>query len=203
MKQYIIRTGEKEFLFYYINELYALKNNIELSSLKNKNLIQIKKQLAGNEIIISFLSQISDFEYEIERKMISKRFSKIFFVEGVNIVLKKNNRRFNFIYEVIRKENDWKEKIVNKLKLYKSCYDEINLNINKFTEIPQLVLVCEDDEHVVELMKELILKKCIIDCIKLYFSTDLRIKNDVKNSIIEFKLNCNNKYEMSNKKMKL
>lgn len=198
--------GIKQFTLYYIlNKTYINEEEI-INNYKNKNLIEIKKRLMGNEIIISFLRKLNNniIDYEIDTKLISKRFSKMFIVEGANINIQKKDKKFNILYEIVRKEKDWKKKIVNKLKLYKSFYDELIINSKKILIFPQLVLVCEDDEHVKELIEEIIKEKCIISKLKLYISTDYMIKNDILNSIIEIKIDeKNNRYEKIYKKIKI
>ena len=53
---------------------------------------------------------------------------------------------------------------------------------------PQLILVCEDDKHMVETFKEIVTNKLEIPGQKIYFTTDLRQNNiTLEKSLVEFK----------------
>lgn len=203
---YNTKKENEEFIFYYILNNFLIGNEKTIENYRNKSLIEIKKRLVGNEIIISFLLKLNHdiFDFKTDTKLVSKRFSKLFNVDGANIIIEKENKKYNILYEVVRKEKDWKEKIVNKLKLYKSFYDELITTSKSLPIFPQLILVCEDDKHVKELIEEIIKEKCIISKLRLYISTDYMIKNDILNSIIEIKIDeKNNRYEKIYKKIKI
>ena len=52
---------------------------------------------------------------------------------------------------------------------------------------PQLVFVCEDEKHTVEVFKQIIKNEIELKNTKLYFTTDLRQNADTLNkSLIEF-----------------
>ena len=71
--------------------------------------------------------------------------------------------------------------------------------------IPQLILVCEDDKHMVETLREIISKNLIIDKIKLYFTTDLKQNSTtLDKSLTEFvKDEATGKYKAINIEFKV
>ena len=71
--------------------------------------------------------------------------------------------------------------------------------------MPQLIIVCEDDRHVAETFKTIVMNKVEIDKIKLYFTTDLKQNDEsLDESLVEFVINEENgKYKVKNTKIKL
>lgn len=188
-----------EFTFCYILNNSLIDKEKVIENYKNKSLIEIKKRLVGTEIIISFLQKFKVIDFKMDTKLISKRFSKLFNVDGTNITIEVENKKYNILYEVVRRERDWKEKIINKLKLYKSFYDELTI-----TNFPQMILVCENEKHMEELINEVLKEKCIINKLKLYISTDYLIEEDILNSIIEVKIDeKRHTYEKIYRKIKM
>ena len=63
---------------------------------------------------------------------------------------------------------------------------------------PQLVFVCEDNKHMVEVLKVMVTNKLEIPNIKLLFTTDLRQNADsLDKSLVEFKIDeTTGKYKM-------
>ena len=74
-----------------------------------------------------------------------------------------------------------------------------------YERMPQLILVCEDNQHMAETFKAIIVNKLEIPQIKFYFSTDLRQNaENLDKSLIEFKLDDKTgKYKMEEVEVKL
>ena len=91
------------------------------------------------------------------------------------------------------------------MKFYKDFYDNFVPNDSGFKSIPQLIIVCEDDRHVAETFKTIVMNKVEIDKIKLYFTTDLKQNDEsLDESLVEFVINEENgKYKIKNTKIKL
>ena len=52
---------------------------------------------------------------------------------------------------------------------------------------PQIIFVCEDDKHMVEVFREIIINKIDIEKIKFYFTTDLKqTSTTLEKSLMEF-----------------
>ena len=80
------------------------------------------------------------------------------------------------------------------MKFYKDFYDNFVTMDSGFEGIPQLILVCEDDKHMAETFKELIINKIEFNNINLYYTTDLKQVNDsLDKSLTEFKLDSETK----------
>ena len=107
------------------------------------------------------------------------------------------------MFEVIRREQDWQKKLVDKMRLYKDFYENFVQGDSGFSSMPQLILICEDEKHMAESFKEIVKNQVEIPQIKLYFSTDLRQNEEtLENTLVDFKL-VDGKYKMENVELKL
>ena len=92
-----------------------------------------------------------------------------------------------FVFEVVRREDDWEKKLTDKMRLYQDFYQNFIQGDSGFTGMPQLILICEDDKHMAETFRAILINKVEIPEIKLYFSTDLRQNNEtLDKTLIEF-----------------
>ena len=109
------------------------------------------------------------------------------------------------MFEVVRREEDWENKLVEKMKLYKDFYENFVTMDCGFERIPQLIFICEDDKHMVETFREIVKNKLELPKIKLYFSTDLKqVSETLSTSLTEFKLDeKTGKYKMETGEVKL
>lgn len=164
----------------------------------------IKKRLAGNQTLIAYLRKVKAIEsYTVKPALTAKVTGKIFKATGGSVKLTKNGKSIQFVFEVIRREQDWKKKTVDKMKLYKDFYENYVPGDSGFSGMPQLILICEDDKHMKETFKEIILNGVEIPQIKLYFTTDLRQNEEtLANTLVEFKL-VDGKYKMEDVELKL
>ena len=171
-----------------------------------KTVPMIKKRLAGNQTIIAYLRKVSAFDSYIVKPAINDKASgKTFKVSGGSVKLTKARKSIQFIFEVIRREPDWQNRLADRMKQYKNFYENYVPGDSGFYSMPQLILVCEDDKHMAESFKEIIRKGLEIEQIKLYFTTDLRQNNDtLKDTLIEFVLDKEeNKYKAQAIELKL
>ncbi len=166
----------------------------------------IKKRLAGNQTIIAYLRKVKAFESYIAKPALNaKNSGKTFKATGGSIRLTKNGKNIDFIFEVIRREDDWKKKLSDKMKLYQDFYENFQTMDSGYMSMPQLIIICEDDKHMAETFKEIVLNKLEINQIKLYFTTDLRQNEETLNkTLVEFKLDSTTgKYKIVNIEVKL
>ena len=166
----------------------------------------IKKRLAGNQTIIAYLRKVKAFEsYVPKPSLTAKQLGKTFKATGGQIHLTKNGKSIDFIFEVVRREDEWKKKIVDKMKLYMDFYQNFQALDSGFKNIPQLIIICEDDKHIAETFKEIVMNKLELPKIKLYFTTDLRQNEEtLDNTLVGFKIDEEtNKYKMEDIKVKL
>lgn len=165
----------------------------------------IKKRLAGNQIIIAYLRKVNAFDsYEVKPNITAKMAGKTFKAHGA-VKITKSGKSVSLLFEVVRREEDWQKKLVERMRLYKDFYENFVQFDSGYEIKPQIVIVCEDDRHMVEAFKEIITNGLEIKGIKLCFTTDLR-QNDitVSKSLVEFKMDEETKkYKVQNLELKI
>lgn len=163
----------------------------------------MKKKLAGNQLIIAYMRKVKTFQsYKLKpiitAKTISKQFKPIAEVE-----FNYSNRGFSFVYEVIRRENNWEKKLIERMELWKDFYDNFIPGDSGFKTIPQLVFICEDNKHMAEIFKLLIVNNVKIDKINFCYTTDLAQNEDsLDKSLFDF-VEENGKYKIRNIEAKI
>jgi len=164
----------------------------------------IKKRLAGNQTVIAYLRKVKAFDsYTVKPAITAKITGKLFKATGGSVKLVKNNKSIQFLFEVIRREDDWQKKLVDKMRLYKEFYENFLPGDSGFSNMPQLIIICEDEKNMAETFKEIVKNQVEIPQIKLYFTTDLRQNEEtLENTLVEFKL-VDGKYKMENVELKL
>lgn len=168
-----------------------------------KTVGMIKKRLAGNQVIIAYLRKVKAFDsFTVKPQLTAKKLGKIFKAHaGVKIT--KNNKSIDLIFEAIRREEDWENKLIDRMKYYIDFYENFVQFDSGFAIKPQLVLVCEDNKHMVEVLKIIVTNKLEIPGIKLLFTTDLRQNSDsLDKSLVEFKIE-DGKYKMEEVTLKV
>ena len=171
-----------------------------------KPVAMIKKRLAGNQIIIAYLRKVKAFDsYTPKPSLTAKQLGKTFRATGGCIELTKNDKSLDFVFEVIRREDDWEKKFIDKMKFYKDFYENFVPNDSGFKSLPQLIIVCEDDKHIAEAFKTIVLNNIQINKIKLYYTTDLKQNDEsLDESLVEFvKSEDTGKFKMKSTKIKL
>ena len=169
-----------------------------------KPVAMIKKRLAGNQTLIAYLRKVKAFDsYVVKPALTAKISGKVFKATGGSVKLTKNGKSIQFLFEAIRRENEWPKKLVDKMRLYKEFYENFVPGDSGFSTMPQLIFICEDEKHMAETFKEIIKNELEIPQIKLYFTTDLRQNEEtLENTLVDFKL-VDGKYKMENVELKL
>ena len=74
-----------------------------------------------------------------------------------------------------------------------------------FVSVPQLILVCEDDKHMAETFKEIVVNNIELKNINIYYTTDLKqVDETLEKSLTEFKINPEtNKYKAYDVELKI
>ena len=153
-----------------------------------KPVAMIKKRLASNQLLISYKEKVQAFDsFQIKVPMNAKILGKQFKATGGKVTLSKNGKSIDFIFEVIRREDDWQKKLADKMKLYKDFYENFVTFDSGYDIKPQLVLLCEDDKHTIEAFKTIVTNKLEISNANIYFTTDLKQNlPSLTNSLTEF-----------------
>mgnify|MGYP005779886979 FL=1 len=171
-----------------------------------KPVAMIKKRLAGNQTLIAYLRKVKAFESYVPKPAITaKQAGKVFKATGGSVKLVKNGKSIDFLFEVIRREEDWQKKLVDKMKLYQDFYANFQVGDSAFMSMPQLILVCEDEKHMAEVFKTLVIQQIDIPQINIYYTTDLRQNEEtLENTLVEFVMDEETKkYKMKDVAVKL
>ncbi len=154
-----------------------------------KPVYMLKRRLAGNQAIIAYMQKVAAFKgFTVNPIMFAKRQNLKFSPSGGQITLVKNDIKVDFVFEVVRRNPGWEEKFMEKIKLYEEFYDNFQAKDCGFDKKPQLVIIGEDDEHLIEIFKVAKKVKAEINGIEVYYSTDLRqLENDIDKTLIAFK----------------
>ena len=154
--------------------------------------------------MIAYLRKVKAFDsYTVKPAITAKQTGKTFKATGGSVKLTKNNKSIEFLFEVIRREEEWEKKLVEKMRLYNDFYTNFLPGDSGFSSMPQLILVCEDDKHMAETFKNIVVNKVEIPKINLYFTTDLRQNEEtLDKTLVDFKL-VDGKYKMENVEVKL
>ena len=133
-----------------------------------KPVAMIKKRLAGNQTIIAYLRKVKAFDsYIVKPTITAKQTGKTFKATGGSVKLTKNNKSIEFLFEVIRREEDWEKKLVEKMRLYNDFYDNFLSGDSGFSSMPQLIFICEDEKHMAETFKTIVMNKVEMNKIKM------------------------------------
>ena len=171
-----------------------------------KPVAMIKKRLAGNQTIIAYLRKVKAFEeYTCKPSINAKVSGKTFRATGGSVKLTKNKKSISFVFEVVRREQEWEKKLVDKIKLYHDFYENFVTMDSGFESIPQLIFVCEDDRHSAEVFKTMVMNKLELPKIKLLFTTDLKQNEEsLDKTLVGFKVDEETgKYKMDSVQVKL
>ena len=166
----------------------------------------IKKRLAGNQTLIAYLRKVKAFDSYVPKPAINAKMAgKIFKATGGSVKLTKNNKALQFVFEVVRREEEWEKKLVDKMRLYQDFYQNFVPGDSGFSSMPQLIFICEDEKHMAETFKTIMVNQVEIPQIKLYFSTDLRQNEEtLAKTLVEFKQDTETKkYKMEDVEVKL
>ena len=163
----------------------------------------MKKKLSGNQLIIAYMRKVKAFNsYTLKPQITAKSLGKIF-KPIAKINSKYANREIDFVYEVIRRNPGWENKLVERMELWKDFYYNFVPGDSGFKTIPQLVFVCEDKKQMAEVFKTLIINNIKIDKINFYYTTDLmQNADDLSHSLYDF-IEENGKYNVRNVEAKI
>jgi len=166
----------------------------------------LKRKLAGNQIMIAYMTKVGAFvEANPNLLLLSKKYNVKFKPTGGLVKLDDGKQEINYIFEVVRRNEDWQNMLAEKLQLYADFYENFAKNDGGFYELPQLVFVGEDVNHNAEIFR--IAKKIGFN-IKdedMYFTTDLaQLEDSLETTISVFEYDKeNNKYKLTTKSLEI
>lgn len=166
-----------------------------------KPIEMFKKRLAGNQVIIAYLEKVGLAKgYTPKPTLNAKMMGKKFKVTGGCVKLQRDKKELDFLFEVVRREEDWQNKLVDKMRLYQDFYDNFVPMDGGFTQKPLIIFVCEDDKHMAETFKTIVMNNVEIKDMPLYFTTDLKqISEKLGKTLVKFVLDKQTKkYKIEN-----
>lgn len=205
-------SGKSSYRVYSMDKIatYILKQrSISTSWMPTDNTkpaYAVKRKLAGNQVMIAYMQKVAAFSSMNPNLLLySKKYNVKFKPTGGLITLKDKNEDVNFIFEVVRRNEDWQNMFAEKVQLYADFYENFARNDAGFYDKPQLVLVAEDLQHYAEMFR--IIKK-VTNYLKddeIYFTTELKhLDETLENSISVFTLDDDGrKYKVVTKNLSI
>lgn len=166
----------------------------------------LKRKLSGNQIVIAYMQKVGSFvEANPNILLYSKKYNVKFKPTGGTVKLKDGKKDIDFVFEIVRRNEDWQTMFAEKIQLYADFYENFKKNDAEFSEAPTLVFVGEDVNNNAEIFR--IIKKMGIK-IKdedMYFTTDLdQLEDNLENTISLFEFDSeNNKYKLVQKSLEI
>ena len=169
-----------------------------------KPVSMIKKRLAGNQIIIAYMRKVKAFDsYKVKPAITAKKAGKIL-KANAGIRLVKRGVSIDFIFEAVRREEEWEKHFEDRMRLYQDFYENFVQFDSGYEKAPQFILVAEDEKHMIEIFKIIVTKGLNIKNMRIYFTQDLNQNSaSLDKSLIEFGTDENGKYKMNVVEVKL
>lgn len=155
----------------------------------------VKRKLAGNQVIIAYMQKVAAFKSTNPNLLLySKKYNVKFKPTGGLVVLKNSTDDENFIFEVVRRNEEWRNMFAEKVQLYSDFFENFTKNDAGFYNPPRIIFVGEDIQHTAEMFR--IIKK-VSSYLKdedMYFTTELKhLDEDLTKSISAFELDSDTK----------
>lgn len=189
-------SGKSSYRVYAMDKIatYILKQrNISTAwqpTDNTKPAYSVKRKLAGNQVIIAYMQKVAAFKSTNPNLLLySKKYNVKFKPTGGLVVLKNGADEENFVFEVVRRNEDWRNMFAEKVQLYSDFFENFTKNDAGFYNPPRIVFVGEDIQHTAEMFR--IIKK-VSSYLKdedMYFTTELKhLEEDLTKSISAFEL---------------
>lgn len=165
----------------------------------------MKKRLAGNQVVIAYMRKAKAFDkYIVKPQITAKMIGKSFKANSL-VKLRKLNTTIDLLFDCVRREDSWEDKFVERMRLYEDFYTNFVRLDSGFDIPPQLIMICEDEKHIVECFKTIVKSGIKIDKVKIYYTTDLKQNADtLDKSLIEISLDeSTGKFKANNIEIKL
>ena len=147
-------SGKSSYRVYSMDKIatYILKQrNIPTAwqpTDNTKPAYSVKRKLAGNQIIIAYMQKVAAFKSSNPNLLLySKKYNVKFKPTGGLVVLKNSTEDENFVFEVVRRNEDWKNMFAEKVQLYSDFFENFTKNDAGFYNPPKLIFVGEDIQH--------------------------------------------------------
>lgn len=203
-------AGKSSYRAYAMDKIatYILKQrNIPTSwqpTDNTKPAYAVKRKLAGNQVIIAYMQKVGAFSAVDPNVLLySKKYNVKFKPTGGMVTLKNGTEDVNFVFEVVRRNEDWQNMFAEKVQLYSDFFENFMRNDAGFYDKPQLVFVGEDVQHIAEMFRIIKKVSTVLKDEEMYFTTELKhLDENLENSISVFELDVESKkYKLVNKNL--
>ena len=205
-------AGKSSYRVYAMDKIgtYILKQrNVPTSwqpTDNTKPAYAVKRKLAGNQIIIAYMQKVAAFyNTEPNKLLYSKKYNVKFKPTGGEIYLKKGSEEKHFIFEVVRRNEDWQNMFAEKVQLFSDFYENFMVNDAEYKEPPQIVFVGEDVNHNAEMFRIIKKVSTFLKDEDMYFTTELKhLEEDLTKSMSVFELDTETKkYKLVAKELEI
>lgn len=144
---------------------------------------KIKKVLATNQIITAYMKCSHDFKNYYINQIITAKEDDIATVRASAIIYTEQN---DYVYEVIRRKENWEKCLCDKLTRYEKVFENIEFTNLEFDKKPKFVICGEDKEQNIEISD--LLKGMDFKNLRILYTVDkLNLIENFENSIYEIK----------------
>ena len=131
----------------------------------------MKRVLATNQLVLAIKSKCSSYKSdEIKKVLVADKENEL--KANAFITLAQGITKIDVAVEAVRREQNWEEKLLARLNLYKEFYENFKEGENGLNEKPYILFVCEDKKHMAEVYKVMVMNKLEFEG-KAYFTYDL------------------------------
>ncbi|WP_459195647.1 hypothetical protein [Wukongibacter baidiensis] len=177
----------------YLKKMNKLNVNVsEYLILESSELIF--KKLAANQLVINYISKLSNLkDFKLNLPTYSKRHRVKFDLYSL-ITMNYNEKVVPLIIEPVRRIDSWDKNLTNRLILIKDFLINSTATTNNVhTVTPLIILVCEDDKHIIETFEKVIYRKELN--FEVFYTTDVsQTNNDLSQSLYSFKKQSNREW---------
>ncbi|MDD3303659.1 MAG: hypothetical protein PHP54_01940 [Clostridia bacterium] len=205
-------SGKSSYRAYAMDKIatYILKQrNIATSwqpTDNTKPAYAVKRKLAGNQILIAYMQKVAAYSSSTPNVLLfSKKYNVKFKPTGGMVTLKNGSEDLNFVFEIVRRNEDWQNMLAEKVQLYSDFYENFSKNDAGFYDKPQIVFVGEDIQHIAEIFRIIKKVSTYLKDEDMYFTTELKhLDDNLENSISVFELEPDTKkYKLTTKKLEI
>ena len=131
----------------------------------------MKRVLATNQLLLAIRSKCSSYKSDVIKKVLVPGKEKELKANGF-VTLSQGITKIDVAVEAIRREQNWEEKLLSRLKLYENFFETFKEGTEGLNEKPYILFVCEDKKHMAEVYKVMAMNNIELEG-KAYFTYDL------------------------------
>lgn len=177
----------------YLKRMHNLKIKVDESLIVESPEI-VFKRLATNQLVINYISKLKNLKrFRLNVPLYSKRYNEKFELFAL-IQMHYNDNEVPIIIEPVRRIINWEKELTNRLLFLKDILMlSIAVKEGVITKPPLVVLLCEDDKHIIEIFERTIIKTNIN--FDIFYTTDeSQMNTDLTNSLFSFNKKTDNQW---------